>query len=55
MTQTQLARRIGMKQSTVSRMESGERRVSLLELADVADALKVDPVELFRACLPERR
>jgi transcriptional regulator with XRE-family HTH domain len=47
-SQDTLARRLGMKQSIISRIELGQRSVSLLELIALAEALRLDPVELFR-------
>jgi transcriptional regulator with XRE-family HTH domain len=50
-TQGQLARRLGKSQSYVSKIETGERRVDLVELLVMCDALGVSlralvPVEL---------
>jgi transcriptional regulator with XRE-family HTH domain len=47
-TQKQLAYLAGLEQPIVSRIECGDRRCSVLELAAIADALRIDPVELFR-------
>jgi hypothetical protein len=35
----------------VSKYERGERRLDVLEFAEVAEALGLDPVTFFRACL----
>jgi transcriptional regulator with XRE-family HTH domain len=48
MTQMALARRLVMPPSVIQRIESGQRRCSLLELAAIADALEINPVTLFR-------
>ena len=43
MTQTQLADRPGEYQSFVARLESGQRRVDVVEFLDYAAALHLDP------------
>jgi transcriptional regulator with XRE-family HTH domain len=43
MTQTQLADRLGEYQSFVARLESGQRRVDVVEFLELADALGFDP------------
>lgn len=42
---------IGAHPMTLHRFESGERLMDVLELVDVARALEIDPVELFKAML----
>lgn len=42
-TQVELAAVIGKPQSFVSKIENGERRLDLIELIAVADALEVAP------------
>ncbi len=37
--QTELAQRLGTKQSTVSKMETRERRVDVIELRRICDAI----------------
>jgi transcriptional regulator with XRE-family HTH domain len=49
MSQQQLAERIGETQSTIARMESGRRTISVDELFKVAVALDVAPVHLLAA------
>lgn len=46
LTQTQVARALGLSQSFVSKCESGERRVDVLELARLA-ALYGKPLAFF--------
>ena len=46
MRQIDLAKRIGKPQSFVSKMETGERRLDLVEFLVVARALAVDPVSM---------
>lgn len=48
LSQAALAMRVGLDQPKLSRIEAGERRVSSLELADLADALGVDPLDLLQ-------
>jgi transcriptional regulator with XRE-family HTH domain len=48
MRQEDLARALGMPQSVVSKFESGERRLDLLELRDVCDALTISLVQFVR-------
>ncbi|MDH3582578.1 MAG: helix-turn-helix domain-containing protein [Hyphomicrobiales bacterium] len=45
MTQQQLADRLGRPQSFVAKYEARERRLDVIELLEVTDALGVDPVE----------
>jgi transcriptional regulator with XRE-family HTH domain len=47
MTQRDLAAALKRPRSFVSRFESGERRLDVVEFVAVAKALKVDPIELF--------
>lgn len=58
LTQTQVAALLGANQSTVSKYESGERRVDLIELVWICEALDVNVVELvsdYTALLAEHR
>jgi transcriptional regulator with XRE-family HTH domain len=55
LTQKQLAHKAGMGQTVLSRIECGDRRCDVVELAAIADALGVDPVELFRSVLSDQR
>ncbi len=45
--QAELAARVGLSQSAVSRIESGSRAVGSLELAEIADALGVSVLDLL--------
>ena len=47
MTQRDLASAMKWPQSTVGRIELGQRRLDVVEFVAVAKALKQDPVELF--------
>jgi transcriptional regulator with XRE-family HTH domain len=42
LTQVELAERLGRPQSFVSKYETGERRLDILELRDVCAALEMD-------------
>ncbi len=46
MTQAQVAAAIGHPQSYISKIESGERRLDLVELMDIADTIGLDVQEL---------
>jgi transcriptional regulator with XRE-family HTH domain len=46
-TQRELARRLGRSHSFVGKIESGERQLNVLEFCELADALNLDPKELF--------
>jgi len=48
MRQEVLAQALGMPQSVVSKFESGERRLDLLELRDVCQALGISLPEFVR-------
>lgn len=50
-TQAELAKRLGKPQSFVSKYESGERRLDLLEFISVCDALGVEATKLFKSIL----
>jgi len=46
-TQEQLASRLGLHKQFVSRFELGERRLDVVEFADVAEALGLSPSDLI--------
>lgn len=46
--QVDLARKLGRPQSFVSKYESGERRLDLVELSEICDAVGIPLVELVR-------
>lgn len=48
LTQAEVAARLGRPQSYVSKYERGERRLDIIEVFDVANALGVDSLALFR-------
>jgi transcriptional regulator with XRE-family HTH domain len=47
LTQVEMAERLGRTQTFVSEIERGQRRVDVLELVVVAQALGADPLDLF--------
>ena len=49
MTQVQLARKLKVHQSFVSKIESGERRVDLVELEMICKALKTSLAQFVKA------
>ena len=48
LTQTQLAEKLGEYQSFVARLESGQRRIDVVEFLELARMLKFDPIEALR-------
>lgn len=47
-TQAELAARLSVYQSHIARLESGQRRLDVIELLDLADALGFDPQEAIQ-------
>ena len=47
LTQAELAARLGRPQSFVSKYETGERRLDVVEFLEVADALGLDAARLL--------
>jgi transcriptional regulator with XRE-family HTH domain len=47
LTQADVAKRLGQPQSFVSKYERGERRLDVIELAQVARALGIDPIRFL--------
>ena len=48
LTQTQLAEKLGEYQSFVARLESGQRRIDVIEFLDLASKLGFDPAKAIR-------
>lgn len=46
--QTDLAKRLECFQSRIARLESGERRVDLIEYLEIAEAIGFDPFEMLK-------
>ena len=53
-TQQQLAKLLRKPQSFVSNYERGQRRIDVLELLRITDALRRDPTEIFQEILRGR-
>jgi transcriptional regulator with XRE-family HTH domain len=47
LTQAQLAQLLGEHQSFVARLESGERRIDVVELFELARVIGFDPVDVI--------
>jgi transcriptional regulator with XRE-family HTH domain len=48
LTQTELAKKLGEYQSYVARLESGQRRVDVVEFIGLAQILKFDPSKVIK-------
>ena len=48
LTQQEVASRLGKPQSYVSKYESGERRLDVVEFLEVCEALKVKPISILK-------
>lgn len=48
LTQTELAAKLGEYQSFVARLESGQRRVDVVEFLELAELLNFDPARAIR-------
>jgi transcriptional regulator with XRE-family HTH domain len=48
LTQTQLAEKLGEYQSFVARLESGQRRIDVIEFMNLASELGFDPAKAIR-------
>jgi transcriptional regulator with XRE-family HTH domain len=56
LTQEQVAQRLGKHQVWVARVESGERRIDVVEFLDLAHAIGFDPMPILqRIYKPGRR
>jgi transcriptional regulator with XRE-family HTH domain len=55
LTQKQLARLLRKPQFFVSNYERGQRRIDILELMRIVEALGGDPIKIFREILKNRR
>lgn len=49
MSQRQFATSLGVRQTFISKIELGTRRLDIVELIVLARAMNVDPIELVRA------
>lgn len=48
LSQTEVANRLGWSQTSVSKVEIGERRIDVEELRQLSEALEIDFVRLVR-------
>ncbi len=48
LTQTEVATRLGKPQSYVSKYESGERRLDVIEFLEVCEALNISPTNILQ-------
>ena len=48
-TQAKLANRIGVTQSVISKMETGERRLDVVEVLEICDALRISQRDFLLA------
>lgn len=48
LSQTELGRRLGRRQQFVSKYESGERRLDVIEFMEAAEVLDLDWIEVLR-------
>ena len=49
LTQAQLAERLGWDQKTISNIERGQHRVTLIEIIELGEALGFDPAKVARS------
>jgi transcriptional regulator with XRE-family HTH domain len=47
LSQAELASRLKTSQTAIARIESGERRIDVVEFIDLARVLKIDPREVL--------
>jgi transcriptional regulator with XRE-family HTH domain len=53
LTQVDLEKRLGTYKGYVSKYESGERELTVMELIEVAEALEVNPLSFLKAIMAE--
>jgi len=51
LTQVDLEKRLGNYKGYVSKYESGERQLTVMELIEIAEALEVDPLSVLKAIM----
>lgn len=55
LTQIEAARRLGCRQTFLSKIERGERRLDVIEFMTICDAYRVDPSEIIASLKRRRR
>lgn len=55
LTQVELAARLDTAQTSISKFERGERRIDLIEMIEISEAIGVSPEVLLARFLAERR
>jgi transcriptional regulator with XRE-family HTH domain len=55
LTQTEVARRLARPQSFVAKYERGERRLDVVEFAEITKALEVNATKLFSQLIAKRQ
>jgi transcriptional regulator with XRE-family HTH domain len=55
LTQTEVAKKLGRHPSFVATVESGQRRIDVVELLDFAEAIRFDPREVIKRISAVRR
>jgi DNA-binding XRE family transcriptional regulator len=53
-SQAELGRRLRWSQRTISKIETGEKRVTVVELVEIAEALGFDPLAAVRRVMKRR-
>ncbi|MGO4705517.1 helix-turn-helix domain-containing protein [Microvirga sp. 2MCAF38] len=53
LTQDQLTQRLGAYNTFVSKYERGERQIDVVEFIAVAEALGIEPAQLFKSVLAD--
>jgi transcriptional regulator with XRE-family HTH domain len=48
LTQTQVAKKLGRYQSFIATLEAGQRRIDVVELLDIAEAIGFDPRDAIK-------
>jgi len=54
-SQAELGRRLGWSQRTIGKIETGEKRVTAVELIEIAQALEFDPAAALRRVAKAKR
>jgi ribosome-binding protein aMBF1 (putative translation factor) len=53
LTQEELAKRLGRYKTFVSKYESGERELTVVELIEITEVLEVDPLSIMKAIMAD--